>query len=170
MKVRDRSVVAENFAVHTRLNNGVTDACLYNDGNFPSVNDSSMSLDISMANVSTQVLMTEVGILSSGEDLFDVVRIARPISSIVGGGTSVSISEVCLMSNSSGLPMQPTGRCFMAVFLVRIFSTKICANPSDRRVFSSFDRTYRASVRGSMSLKAAHRRRGLSAAATIRSL
>ena len=53
----------------------MTDACLYFPGNYPSTNDKVMSPVISTANVSAHVLITDVGMLSSGEDLAGINRI-----------------------------------------------------------------------------------------------
>ena len=49
---------------------------MYPTGNFPSLKDSVTSLVISGANDFAHVLMTDVGILSSGDELDDIERIS----------------------------------------------------------------------------------------------
>jgi hypothetical protein len=92
----------ESLSRPSFFSSGVTDANLYLSGNLPSANDSVMSRVTSTANVSAQVLITEVGMLSNGKDLAGIGRIALRASSTVGGCTSVSIAASCLTSNSNG--------------------------------------------------------------------
>ena len=63
----------------------MTGACLYFSGNFPSLKDRPTNLAINGANVPTQFLITDVGILPNGDDLAGIELISLQISSTDGG-------------------------------------------------------------------------------------
>src|SRR5664279_1781102 len=110
------------------------------------MNDRFTSLQISGANVVEHVLMTDVGILSSGDDLHGIELISFWTSSTVVGGRSVNSGPACLESDFSGSSTLSPKRVLITDLMSRILSTKNCANPTHSRVHSSSDRISRVSV------------------------
>jgi hypothetical protein len=76
VQIGDWSVGGDSICIRPFFCSGITSACLYLAGNFPSPKGSVMSLAISGANNSAHVLMTDVSILSRGEDFAGIERIS----------------------------------------------------------------------------------------------
>jgi len=87
VQVRYRAVIGEIVSVGSFFfNRGVTDAVLKRDGNLPSLNDSMASRAMSFAKMSTDALMTDVGILSITDD-FDGIALINLVTSSTDGGS-----------------------------------------------------------------------------------
>lgn len=145
----------------------MTEACLYHSRNFPSTNDNVLSRVINTATVSTHVLITDIVMLFSGEDLAGINRISLSTCSTFGGRVSVNIVVLCLTSNSSGLFYVALSRWFVSALMRPTFSRKKCRKPVDSLMQSSRERAMRDSIRCSTWQIAAHRPRGSVDAASI---
>src|SRR5664279_4947203 len=92
------------------------------------MNDRFTSLQISGANVVEHVLMTDVGILSSGDDLHGIELISFWTSSTVVGGRLVNSGPACLESDCSGSSTLSPKRVLITDLMSRILSTKNVSN------------------------------------------